>query len=662
MLCTGIMMASSATRPRGAFELQRADRRWLVALFLLALVPRWVHLLTVKDSPFFSLLILDPLMYDEWGWALARGEATGGGVFFQDPLYAYVLALVYSVLGHRFMPVVLLQSLLGALVPAILYLAARVGFGRNTAAAAGIIAALYLPAIYYEGLILKTALATFLVALWLGLTAWAIRRGRLASWVVSGVVLGLGCLSRGNLLLMVPVTAAWVLVESTHQTSEPVGSAAVLSDRGRWAAVGALLLGCAVVLLPTALRNRVVGSEWVLTTANAGQNFYIGNNPLNETGEYQRLPFVDPNPKYEQRDFALEATRRSGRSLAAREVSSYWFSEARHWIAGHPGPWSRLLWQKLRVYWGAYEIPDNLDYYLYRERAPVLCLALPGFGLLAPLGLLGGVLAWRLRGWPRLLVLLVVVYSASVILFFVFSRFRMAMVPALYVLAAHGAMELWRSVRRSVREPRERPRAAALVLGFLVLFGFVNLPVRGREDSLSLVVARAVRLPVRVENSSTGHFNLGVAYAARAKEAEDAAEWLALAEEELRQALAEETSYASIPIELGKVLARQDRNAEAVEAYLRAVAVEPDNYRIHHALGLLYRRLDDLDPAAAGFSRALQLEPRHTASAVELGEVLLRLDRYDDAAVAFRHALGLSAGNERAMRGLREAETKLSQS
>jgi 4-amino-4-deoxy-L-arabinose transferase-like glycosyltransferase len=655
MLCEELEMASAPTRTGGPVELQRVDWRWPAVLFLLALVPRIVHLLTVKGSPFCSLLILDPRMYDEWGWALARGEATVG-VFFQDPLYSYFLAAVYSVVGHHYVPVVLIQLVLGALVAPILYLASRADFGRPTAVAAGAIAALYLPAIYYEGLILKTALATFLVALWLGLSAWAIRRDKFAWWVAAGLVLGLACLSRGNLLMMVPLAAAWLLFESTPPSAEPRGPVAALSDRTRWAAVAALLIGCAVVLAPVAIRNRVVASEWVLTTANAGQNFYIGNNALNETGEYQRLPFVDPNPKYEQRDFANEATRRAGRALSAREVSSYWFTEARGWITDQPGSWLRLLWLKLRASWGAYEIPDNLDYYLYRERAPVLRLALPGFGLLAPLGLLGAALAWRKRGWPRLLALLVIVYSATVILFFVFSRFRMAMMPALYVLAAHGALELWRSARRAVREPGQRPRSAALFLCFLVLFGFVNLPVRGREDSRTLALARAVRLPVRVESSATGHFNLGVACAARAKEADDPEPWLALAEEELQFALAADETHASIPIELGKVLARQGRNAEAVEAYLRAAAIEPANHRIHHALGLLYRRLDNLDQAAAGFTRALQLEPRSAAGAVELGEVLILLDRHDEAVAAFRHALGLSPGNERAQRGLREAE------
>ena len=64
-----------------------------------------------------------------------------------------------------------------------------------------------------------------------------------------------------------------------------------------------LLVGAGLVLSLPAAHNYVVGGEWILTTANAGQNFFIGNNPTNSTGQYQQLPFIHPNPKYEQRDF-----------------------------------------------------------------------------------------------------------------------------------------------------------------------------------------------------------------------------------------------------------------------------------------------------------------------------------------------------------------------
>ena len=72
--------------------------------------------------------------------------------------------------------------------------------------------------------------------------------------------------------------------------------------------------------------------------------------------------------------------------------------------------------RKVRSFWGAYEIPDSLDYYLYRKTAPLLRLPLPGFGLLAPLGLLGALLSLGRRGWPQLLIL----FTAAYIIWFRF--------------------------------------------------------------------------------------------------------------------------------------------------------------------------------------------------------------------------------------------------
>src|SRR5262249_52352131 len=149
-----------------------------------------------------------------------------------------------------------------------------------------------------------------------------------------------------------------------------------------------------VVLGATALRNRVAGGEWVLTTAQGGQNFYLGNNSENRSGEYEPLPFVGANPKSEQKDFAREAERRTGRSLRASEVSSFWFREAFRFVREEPGAWAALLVRKAKLFFGSYEVPDNLDYYESKRASPLLRLPLPGFGLVAPLALVGfGLLA-----------------------------------------------------------------------------------------------------------------------------------------------------------------------------------------------------------------------------------------------------------------------------
>jgi tetratricopeptide (TPR) repeat protein len=314
-----------------------------------------------------------------------------------------------------------------------------------------------------------------------------------------------------------------------------------------------------------------------------------------------------------------------------------------------------LLLRKVRSFWGAFEIPDSLDYSLYRETAPVLRLPIPGFGLLAPLALVGAALSVRRRGWLRLLLVFGAAYSASVILFFVFSRFRMVLAPALYVFAAHAVVELAQRWRAAARNGRLRAAAirptAALALALVV----VNVPVRARVDSWSFRLARLVRIPVRSETSALGVFNLGAAYAGRAKaEPGESERFLELAEEQLRRALELQlgSAHARIQVELGKVLARQQRNRDAIAMYRDAARIEPTDYRIHHALGLLYRREGEFEEAAAAFGRGLRLEPRHVAGATELGAALLTLGRIDAAGRAFRHALELSPDNPAAIRGL----------
>jgi tetratricopeptide (TPR) repeat protein len=326
----------------------------------------------------------------------------------------------------------------------------------------------------------------------------------------------------------------------------------------------------------------------------------------------------------------------------------------------NPGDSLVLMLKKVRRFWGAYEIPDSLDYLLYAEYAPLLRVPLPGFGLLAPLSLTGFVLAARRRGWPRLLLVWTALYAATVIVFFVFSRFRMVIAPALYVLAAYAGVELfgrfkaWRGGTGSLE--------SILVpsLAFLIFFGFVNIPVRARVDSWSYRIADATGLPTWPQTSAQGHFNLGVALAQEAKDATDAARadaYLGQAEQHLQRTidLRGEGAFAIDYAELGKVLARSERNSEAIAAYMQAERIEPRDYRNPHAIGILHARAGDTPRSVEAFSRALNLDPRRLASANRLGEGLLELGRYEEARDVFAHALRIDAGSARAAEGMRRA-------
>ena len=468
--------------------------------------------------------------------------------------------------------------LLGAAVPPLLLLATRRWCGPTVGRATGIVAAAYIPSIYFEGIMMKPGLSLFLVSLTLYLLSRALDDGDWRWWLGSGATLAMAGLTRGNLLLVLPVLALWFVVRAPH--NDAASLAQRIRDRTRWIQAATFTAGATFVLAFPAIHNYAVGGEFIPTTSNAGANFYIGNNATNRTGEYQALPFVDPNPQYEQRDFKREAEKRSGRELSHREISRFWFQESIRWIRSDPRAWLTVMWRKVGNYWGAYERPDSLDYYLYRQHAPVLRIPLPGFGLLAPLALTGAVLAWRRRGWPRLLILLTVSYALTVVTFFVFSRFRMVSVPALFVFAGLAVVE----IPRRLRAFKLRPAGLLPVGLFLLLFAWVNLPVRSTAETLSYRFATSVGLPTKLETSANAHFNLGVVYHREALKQDDPAAMLTLAEAELRRALEQDVKL-KFHIELGKVLARQQRNADAIEVYRHAQEFSPRSYRVRHALG-----------------------------------------------------------------------------
>ena len=129
---------------------------WLVCLGAFALAIRLICLFELRGSPFFSVLIGDSLQYDTWARRIASGDWLGSEVFYQSPLYPYLLAALYRT-GIDTFGVRLLQSALGAASCVILAIAGRRFFDQRDQrdqrdARAGLVAgallAIYPPAIF----------------------------------------------------------------------------------------------------------------------------------------------------------------------------------------------------------------------------------------------------------------------------------------------------------------------------------------------------------------------------------------------------------------------------------------------------------------------------------------------------------------------------------
>ena len=81
------------------------------------------------------------------------------------------------------------------------------------------------------------------------------------------------------------------------------------------------------------------------------------------------------------------------------------------------------------------------------------------------------------------------------------------------------------------------------------------------------------------------------------------------------------------------------RFSEAVQAYHRALAVQPGDAGANLALATIYLQLDERRSALVYAEKAVELDPGNGVARANLGAVYERLDRYEDAIGQYEVAL-----------------------
>jgi len=445
---------------------------WMI--FGLALLLRAAYLKQLVGSPLWGDLPVDLGYYRDWALRISSGEWMGDGLFQWSPFYAYYLAIVFKLFGTGLMAPRLIQILIGSLTCVLVYRTGREIFSPGAGLAAGLMAVLYGPFLFYDGMLMKEVFTVFFLVAMLCqiVVASGSQRGMLAT---AGLTLGLGILVRDNLILLAPVVAAWLVLDPW------LGGVTMGGDRlreglGRVLAFG---FGLLLVLGPLAARNYHVSGELVLLRAGGGENFYIGNNPEAD-GHYVPPPFLRATGGNELDDFRREAARRLGRpadQVSAAESSDYWFRQGFSWIGRHPIDYGFLLARKLLLFWNHYELPDNQSYAHHRRLLPILQLPLLTFWILVPLAAAG--IALSSARWRDLLPLYLVggAYVVTVVLFFNFGRFRLPVIPVLMLFAGHAVAGVAGAVRQRRYKAIGAAVLAALVAGGVVSLDLENDPV-----------------------------------------------------------------------------------------------------------------------------------------------------------------------------------------
>jgi tetratricopeptide (TPR) repeat protein len=646
-----------------------------VVVLAAALVLRLWHLWSLRASPFWDVLLGDARSYDTWGREIAAGDWAGRGVFYQSPLYAYFLAAIYSIRPSLLL-IRLAQAIVGAVACVLLGYAASRWFDRRAGLLAGIVLAAYAPAIFFGALIQKSVLDLFFLCLLLALIGAAADAPRPAGlWIAAGAALGALALTRENALVFVPLILAWLWLDPRFERAA----------RPRMTAM--LIAGVAIALVPVGVRNRIVGGEFHLTTAQSGPNLFIGNNPQAD-GTYVPLRPGRGSPDYERIDATALAEHATGRHLTPGEVSEYWTRRAIEYVHTRPLDWLALEGRKFRLLSNADEVIDTESQESHAEYSPVLRLTgrVAHFGVLAPLAALGIWMTWRDRRRLWILHGMIAAYAASVLAFYVVARYRLPLAPLLIPFAA---VALGRSIEfLRARALAERSLAAVTVAAVAIACNWPTISIdamraatyhnlgaalqedgrvddavaayrralqsepdyalsheglgsalrrQGKLDEAILHLRQAVRLhPGFVD----ARFNLANALAERG----DANEAIALYEEVLRQHPdgIDPKSNVDVYSNLGLALMAGGRVDEAIERFRRAALLDPASATAQFNLGHALSTQGDFEEAATHLARAAQADSASAPARYELGNVYLAQRRLEQAAIQYREALRLS--------------------
>ena len=418
----------------------------LATIVAAALALRLAHVASVAA---FEATHLEPGL-DRWlqmeiARAVAGGDWLGGPLapYESAPAYALGLGVLYRLGGGRWLVPIVLQAVLGALTPLALYATARRLGSARAGLFAAALAAAYGPAIFYEGLTVKFALMPFTVsALLCASAAAATGRRWQGAAAAAGAATALLVALRLNAIVVLPVLVAWIA------RARPAVAARAL-----------LLVGFGLVAIaaPLALR-RALASAHGEAASLWGIHFYVGSR-LDGDGGYTVVPGVADDVFGHVDDARALAEASRGRRLTPAEVSRYWLGRGLEEIRRDPAAYLTLEGRKLRRLLAPRE-EDVFgdDYAVYAARSVALRAALT-FGAVAPLALLGLVLVAMRRAPLGWCVAVAATYAASLLVFFVTSRYRLPVVPPLLLCA--GVALAW------LADLRARPLAFAAAAGGL---------------------------------------------------------------------------------------------------------------------------------------------------------------------------------------------------
>jgi hypothetical protein len=340
-------------------------------------------------------------------------EWYGGPTFHQEPLYVYLIAITYKILGADVRHVYFWQIILGALSCVLIFLIGSRLFGSMAGILAGSMALMSGPLMFFDMVLLRTSLTVFLALLLIYAAYLVVDNGKKLHFFFLGLVSALAALNYSYFLLFPIAFFIWHMIAHRKKIRE------------HSSLYGFFALGIIIPLLPLIIRNMIVGIPALSFASNAGITFITANAKIS-----------DPYASFFIHFDTLFAIMSSTGGATWDTITET--------LKTHPDTASflKLLWTKTKTIFSDFEIPNNINYYFIQRSVPILNHLPAEQGIIAPLGIAGLVAAvYHLKNKSFPLLFMIGIALFPMLYFVGLARHRTPLLAIEIVLA--GFLLVW---------------------------------------------------------------------------------------------------------------------------------------------------------------------------------------------------------------------------
>lgn len=476
---------------------------------------------------------MDEKYHDEWAQEIATGKLFERTPFYRAPGYPYFLGLIYVAFGKDYFVPRLIGIIIGALSCVLIYLIGKEMFSHKIGVLAGLLGCFYGMLIYFDSMLLTVYLEIFFCLLGI---FWILRWSKTQEnrhILISGVFWGLASIVRPNFLIFVPVLALYLLFHYKKQ-----------SLIRRLKTIGLFVCGIIPFVIAVMTINLIAGKDVVMLAWNGGVNLHFGNNPA-ANGWSATSPEINATWWGGYRDAIVIAEKATGHELRPSQVSNYWFKRGFSYIFSQPFAWVKLMAKKIYLFCNSFEISNNQSIVSFREYSLLMRLPLLNYGLVFALSILGIVLsAAKKRIW--IINLFILSYVFSIIIFFVTARYRMPIVPFLFIFSSYTIFWIIQKIKK-----KDFKKTALVAVAFIAIFIVCNLDLYGSH----------------IVNKSFIHVSLGNRYFEQGN--------FKKAIEEYKESLTHNPKNTDALNALGNTYMMLGRRNEATGLYRKSLSISP---------------------------------------------------------------------------------------